>query len=368
MAIKSAIDTYLFAGIQGIDDEKPILNESARTEQAYYFTRLYDNNRYTIFTKPIEEGKPKKNSLGLWEVSVTLLFYKDALDRDLLQNKLRKPKSSEMTSEEISNEGVNPTIMVVPYKHENETYKEILEYNANKRIAIGKVQEEFSEIGIITVDFEAKYNAALRALEFESMTADAFDAQLIKNSGADIYVSVDIIEQNINSKKHVALSIKAYETSTGNLLASKTSNYSGNTTFDRLCVGAIHKISQEFIAGVMDSLAKKTTRGTTVSLRIAIDGSSYKTLDDEVGDSDFGISDYIRSWIRKNAVNGQFHQQGKTDVMMILDNVQIPNKTADGELQDANDFAVRLSRFLKKKGINASNRLDGNTIYITIND
>ena len=53
---------------------------------------------------------------------------------------------------------------------------------------------------------------------------------------------------------------------------------------------------------------------------------------------------------------------------MILDNIQIPNKDENGILQDANDFAVRLTRYLKKLGINASNRLDGNTIYLTIED
>ena len=220
-----------------------------------------------------------------------------------------------------------------------------------------------------TVDFEAKYNAALRSNEFEYENAGSFDDQLIKSSGADIYVSVDIIKRNTGSKGSVSLTLKAYETATGNLLSSKISNYSGTTSFDRLCVGAIHKVSEEFLAEVVESLAKTIDRGTSVTLRVGIAEGSYRTLNDEVGnDGLFVISDYIRTWIRKNAVGGVFHQQGKTDLSMILDNIQIPNKDENGILQDANDFAVRLTRYLKKLGINASNRLDGNTIYLTIED
>ena len=152
-------------------------------------------------------------------------------------------------------------------------------------------------------------------------------------------------------------------------MSSKISNYSGTTSFDRLCVGAIHKVSEEFLAEVVESLAKTIDRGTSVTLRVGIAEGSYRTLNDEIGnDGLFVISDYIRTWIRKNAVGGVFHQQGKTDLSMILDNIQIPNKDENGILQDANDFAVRLTRYLKKLGINASNRLDGNTIYLTIED
>lgn len=368
MAVKSAIDTYLFAGIQGVDDGKPILKESDRSTHSYYFDRLYENNRYAVFAKPTDSPKPKKNALGLWEVTVTVLLYKDALDRDLLQNNMRQPEASEMSAEEVSNNGINPSIMVVPYKQEYETYQQILSHDSDKRIAISKVQEEFRSIGVTTVDFEAKYNSALRSNEFEYENASSFDDQLIKSSGADIYVSVDIIKRNTGSKGSVSLTLKAYETATGNLLSSQISNYSGTTSFDRLCVGAIHKISEEFLAEVVESLAKNINRGTSITLRVGIAEGSYRTLNDVIGNDGFVISDYIHTWLRKNAVNGSFRQQGKTDLSMIYDEIQIPNKDENGTPQDANDFAMRLARYLRKLGLNVSNRLDRNTIYITIED
>lgn len=369
-AVKSAIDTYIFSGIEGVGDGKPVVEESARQEHSYYFDRLYNQNRYAVFVKSaVEQEKPKKNSLGLWEATVTVTLYRDAIDRDLLQNKVRKQKTSEVSAEEVSESGINPTIMVVPYKNDYETYRDVLARDADKRIAVGKVQEEFNNIGVETIDFDAKYNAALRANEMEYDNADSFDTQLIKNSGADIFVSVDIVKQMIRGGSgSVALSLKAYQTSTGRLLASKTSNFSGRTTFDRLCVGAIHKVSKEFLAGVVESLAKDITRGSSVVIRVGVDGNSYRSLDDEVGNEEFGISDYIRSWVRKNAVGGRFHQQGRTSTSLILDQVQIPNTNKAGDPQDANDFAVRLSRYLRKIGVNNTNRVDGNTIYISITD
>lgn len=60
--------------------------------------------------------------------------------------------------------------------------------------------------------------------------------------------------------------------------------------------------------------------------------------------------------------------QGKTANSIIFDNIQIPIKDEDGMSQDAADFAARLRMYLRKKGINASDRIDGLSIYITISD
>lgn len=371
LAIKSAFDTYLFAGIENINDGKPVLTSDARTEFDTYFHRLYEENRYRVFTKStFEVEKPKKQQNKKYRATVLVEIYKNALEKDLINSKLIDSGASKDVIEKIEDEIVMPTIMVVPYRGDNETFKIILSKDFDKRVAVGKVQDEFREIGIETVDFEAKYNAALRSHEFETNMADAFDTQLIKNSGADVYVTVDINKSSTTAGNSVTLSLKAYDTATGRVLASKqvASDRYRTGGFDKLCMFAVKKVSKEFLSDISGSLAKKATAGSTVALRVSIDGSSFKSLDDEVAGSDFAISDVIRSWLRKNAVGGKFHQQGKTDLAIIFDNINIPNKTPEGELQDATDFATRLTRYLKKKGINASNRMDGSTIYITIKD
>ncbi|MDD2960605.1 MAG: DUF6175 family protein [Muribaculaceae bacterium] len=373
LAIKSAFDTYLFAGIEGVGEGKALLPESARTNNENYFRRLYDESRYKVFVKgEIKDiEKHKKQSDGSYLAIVTIEIYHQTLEKDLISNKIMESEEAKQEKiEEIENQILMPSIMVIPYRKSGETFKTILENDFDKRIAVGKVQDEFREKGITTVDFEAKYNAALRSNEFEVSMADAFDTQLIKNSGADVYVTVDINKSSTTRGSRVGLSLKAYDTATGAVLASKqeAGDYYRTNAFDKLCMFSIKKLSKEFLDDVAGSLANKVKKGSGVALRVSIGGTSYKSLDDEVGGSGFGISDYVRSWLRKNAVKGVFHQQGKTDLAIIFDNINIPNKNELGEFQDSTDFAVRLTRYLKKLGVNASNRIDGNTIYITITD
>ena len=368
IAIKSAFDTYLFGGIEGVNNGEPILDESQRTENKDYFTRLYDNDRYTVFLKDYSEiMKPKKNSFGVYETTIMVGIYHKSLIRDLKNSKVIKPEPVKVKKEVRK---VMPTIMVVPYKTEYQTYKYVLENDYDKRIAVAKVQEEFDNKGINTVDFEAKYNAIARASQMDANASTSFDDQVIRNSGADVYVTVDIKKSLGYSSPSFSLSIKAIHNATGTALASETSKVTGyaNSEFDNLCAVAIQRVSDSFLTEVCNELNKIPEQGHTATIYVSIDGDSYKTLDDEVGDSGYGISDYIRKWIKTYAENGVYHMQGKTANSIIFDNIQIPIKDEDGMSQDAADFAARLRMYLRKKGINASDRIDGLSIYITISD
>lgn len=371
MAVKSAIDTYLFAGIAGVEDGKPLLDESARNTNITYFNRLYADGRYNVFVKNVVElEKPQKQPSKLYRTKVSVEFFPQALYKDLLNSKVLKPSAADVSLKETQEMISMPSIMVVPYKKDGQTYKSVLAGDFDKRMAVGKVQDEFRSKGVETVDLEAKLDATLRSLEFESDMADSFDTQLIKNSGADVYVTVDLIKDITSVGSRVALSLKAYDTATGRVLSSKqgSSDRFRTSAIDKLCVYAVQSVAPEFLKDISEGMAKKVSSGSTMALKVSIDGTSYRSLDDEVAGTDLGISDIIRSWLRKNAVNGAFHMQGKTSTAIIFDEVKIPNKNADGDLQDATDFGVRLTRFLKNKGINATNRIDGSTIYISIQD
>lgn len=373
MAVKSAFDTYMFAGIAGVNDDQPLIaNENARSDNETYFRRLFEEGRYSVFCKNIVESeKPKKNKFtNKYTSTVTVEIYNDALYKDLLKSNVIEPKASDISMKDTRKMMVMPSIMVVPYKNAGATYKGILANDFDRRMAVGKVQDEFRSKGIQTVDLEAKLDAALRSMEYEVDAADSFDSQLLKNSGADVYVTVDLIKDVRVSGSRVALSLKAYDTATGRVLASKqcSSERFNTSAFDKLCIFAVQSVSSAFLKDIGESFANNLAEGASVTLRISMDGASYQSLDDEVGGNDFGISDLVRSWLRQNAVDGMFHMQGKTDTVMILDEVKIPTKNKDGVLQDAGDFASRLKKYMKRNGINASERIDGSTIYITVSD
>lgn len=368
LAIKSAFDTYLFGGINGINNGEPILQESQRTENIDYFSRLYDNDRYTVFLKDFKEiEKPKKNSLGFYETTIIVGIYHKSLLRDLNNSKVIKPKSVQV---ENNVQKIMPTIMVVPYKTDYQTYKHVLETDFDKRIAVAKVQEEFDKQKINTIDFEAKYNAMMRVIQMEASSANSFDDQIVRNSGADVYVTVDIKKSHGHNTPSVSLTIKAIHNATGTALASDISKVTGyaNSDFDNLCALAIQKISKSFLDEVCTELNKIPEQGHTAAIYVSINENSYKTLDDEISDSGYGISDYIRKWIKSYAENGIYHMQGKTANTIIFDNIKVPTKDEDGLTQDIADFAAKLRIYLKRKGINAIDRVDGHSIYITISD
>lgn len=368
MAIKSAFDTYLFGGIDGVNNGNPILQESQRTDNSDYFARLYDDDRYAVFLNGYKEvDKPKKNSLGLYETTVIVGIYYKSLLRDLNNSKVIKPEPTKINDDV---QKIMPTIMVVPYKTEYQTYKYVLETDFDKRIAVAKVQEEFDKQNINTIDFEAKYNAVARANQMDAMSSSSFDDQVIRNSGADVYVTVDINKSFGKGTPSVSLTIKAIHNATGKALASEISKVTGyaSSEFDNLCALAIQKVSKSFLEEVCDELNKIPEQGHTAAIYVSVDENSYKTLDDEIGDSGYGISDYIRKWIKTYAENGIYHIQGKTANTIIFDNIQIPTKDEDGLTQDVADFAAKLRIYLRKKGINAIDRVDGHSIYITISD
>ena len=369
-AIKSAIDTYIFYGIEGLKgNETGCAAEDAHSSNPDYFVRLYEEDRYKTFVKSfVELDKPKKDGLGNFHVRVEIEIYRLSLDRDLERNNILPPPPPAPTDPRIS-------IMVVPYRSEGKTFSDILNSDYDLRAAVAKVQDEFRTKNIETVDFEARYNAALRRNQYESESAYSFDAELLRTCGTDVYVTVDVDKRYNASGLSLGLSLKAYETATGRVLASvvQSSGVYRTNDFDKLCIFTIQQLSDKFLKDVHESLTSGggsdgSSPRKLVTISISIDGASYMTLGDVIGDAGFDISDYLRAWVKKNSEGGVYHLQGKTDVLMVFDSVDIPQYDETGIRQDASDYAASLTRYLRKLGLNASNRIDGQTIYITLSD
>ena len=92
---------------------------------------------------------------------------------------------------------------------------------------------------------------------------------------------------------------------------------------------------------------------------------SAVTFDYEVEDYT-PLRDALHSWMRKNALNGKFHVQGSTKNMMVLDEIQVPNKDENGIDMDVNDFALKLYRYLRAQGLQVERTVLNNRITITI--
>ena len=189
---------------------------------------------------------------------------------------------------------------------------------------------------------------------------------ILANSGADVSVSVDISQNSNQFGTAVSLTLKAVDISTSNTYASVTKNAPRkHASVEVICSALAEVMIDEFLKQIEVGFAKKIAGGNAISISFTIDSQSSVTFDTEV--SNFTpLSDAIFQWLRTNAKDGKYHSQGRTKNVMMLDQIQIANKRADGTDMDINDFALELYRFLRSQNLTVERNINGNKIDITI--
>lgn len=219
MALKSIFNALFLNGIDGVENGRPLVGK----EDSYYMNQFF-NSRYMLFVKNYETvEEPVRQSSRLYKGTVTAQILLGALKKDLIRNKLMTKPMEEMSMEETRQQVALPTIMVVPYKsNDRSSYAGILKNDFDLRVAVSTVKEGFVKLGVKTVAAEGKQAGTLRASEWESKNADSNDKQLLMNSGADVYVIVDLQKDiSATSGSRVSLIMTARETATGIDLASR---------------------------------------------------------------------------------------------------------------------------------------------------
>lgn len=364
-ALKSIFNALFVNGVNGINEGKPFLTK----ENKYYVDQFF-SSRYLLFVRNhTEEGKPEKLSSGLYKGVVTAEILVDALIKDMVRNNVMTKPLENVSMEETQEEIPLPSIMVVPYKRNtNMSYATILSTDFDLRMAVSAVDNGFKQLHVNTISVETRTDMTQRSMDWEANNADSNDRQLLLNSGADVYVIVDLKKDISTTGSRVSLIMSARETATGRNLASRSgwTNRFKTSELDKLCAYATEDVLSGFLKDISIEFAKKLTKGNTVALRIGLSETSINTLNDRVGNSNVSISSLIRNWVRKNSQGGRYHIQGSVAESLIFDTVQIPTHDADGILMDASTFADNLAFYLEEQSISCSIRIDGNTIYVTI--
>ncbi len=367
MAIKSAFYTLLYRGVNGYNNNKPLVQRNNQ----YYFDKFI-NSRYSMFVRNYAEiGEAEKLSGGKQyksQVEVNILI--KSLVKDLVFEKLMDNPLEEVTMQDTKEEIGLPSITVVPYKKEEETFRSILQNDFDRRMAVSRVQEGFNRLGVTTVDFEGKLDAMWRSREFNANTADSDEKRLLMNSGADVYVIVDIMKDISDAEgSRVSLNMKAYETASGNILSARQewTNRFRTNDLDRLCIYAVEGQLKGFLDDLAVNFARGIAKGNSVVLKISKGVNSTLHLNSQVGPQKYSLSNVIRRWVRQNAQDGRYHLQGVVDEEMIFDDVKIPSKDVDGLPMDPAQFGDNLLFHLNEEiGVPCEMKLDGRTIYITL--
>lgn len=358
-AIKSLFYTLFFQGVEGVADGKPLVAKPNVPYTNSFFNDMARYSSYVTGTEEIVKSKKTGNYFqGTFKITLRL--------RQLINDVRKNTHYDEMMAEQPEIKLPNPTIIVVPYKKEGESYQAILENDYDKRIAVSAVQRGFEDCGIKTIDLQARLDRAKRNAQYEENagTADSNDKQLLESSGADVYVTVDLLKDVTDEDARVSLIMKAYETASGTIWASQdgwTNRFRTNDT-DILCSYAV----KDNLPGFLEQIIDNFTRPTRASLQISLSGMSYNSISDARGDDGRRVMDVIQDWLDRNSEKGEYHLQGIVDEKAIFDYVILPLQDENGYKMTPDKFAGRLRIALEEQGVYSSQRIEGNTIFLIL--
>lgn len=365
-AKKRLFYALFYKGVAGVNDNAPLIEKDNVALTMPFFDASKAYEAYIIEATEKAEGK-KINGHNAATYSITVSM-------SLLMEYLKK--NGMMASVVgFGEEGgpIMPTIMTIPFRKKGESFQTILESNPDMRVAVANVQDGFRSRNVTTYDFFAVLQSNERGMVYEDNqgTADSNDRQLALSSGSDVYVELDLIKDEKPEGNKVTLILKAYETATGAVLASKnviTRRYP-SASIDMLTKYAVRDELQSFLNDICKVwVGPIQTVGTRITLRFSLlDGGVIMSFDDKVGPNNYSLSNVVRQWVRKNCYKAQYHLKTLVAEMMLFDSVTMPPTDEDGLPMDAAQFAFLLESYLKETiGVDCSSRVDGNMVLFSI--
>lgn len=256
---------------------------------------------------------------------------------------------------------VQPTIMVIPFTKEDQDIRTILEDDFNKRIAIAKVKEAFDNRGFTTKDFVGSLKIALKETSLNSDNKTDLKANVIRLSGADFYVEVEVFVQKTNTGNSVKLILQGYDSFTGQSLSNKVGESGKYYTEDiaKLSQKAVESCSEEFLNTLNTKFGDIVANGRSIRINIGFDSDSEYNMDSEINNDGDLISDVLEDWLADNSYKNYFHIQGISESEMIIDDYRIPLKDPNGRNFRVTHVARAIRRYINSLGLNVKTDMEG---------
>lgn len=264
-AIKSLIYTLFFQGVEGVNDGKPLVS---KPNEAYTNTFFNNLARYTPYVVSAEEAVKATKVGGRFQGTMRITLRLRQLINDVRKNTHYDEVMAEIPKPRLP----KPTIIVVPYKKKGESFEAKLENDNDYRIAVSAVQKGLEACDIKTIDLQGRIDAMNRRGQYEENAgaAESNDKQLLMSSGADVYVTVDLMKDYTAQGARVALIMKAYETASGTIWASEDgwTNRFQTTQTEVLCSYAV----KDHLSPFLEQIIKNFSLPARVVLQISISG------------------------------------------------------------------------------------------------
>ena len=250
---------------------------------------------------------------------------------------------------------VQPKILVIPYTKGDEDMGTVLEEDANRRIAVSTVKQAFDDLGFSTIDLQqvirtVRTNAALL------LTAETdFQTQILDQSGADIYVRLEIMDPEDPVNPSSATIIRsAYLRTTSRSLANmigRSGRYRG-VEYSRLVERAASDSISAFLQMMQSRFDDVVKNGAMISFIISVTQGAETDLGSEVGPDPDLLAFLIEDWFSENAWKNNYNIASTSSLRMVIDPVRIPLYDPTTCLNyNPSQFAQEFVRFLRTLGV-----------------
>jgi len=265
---------------------------------------------------------------------------------------------------------VQPSIMVIPMKKQGEDYRQLLENGADKRLAISRVKAAFDSRGFTTYDFEAELKKVTTLGAFNGDTQTDVKDAIVRNSGADIFVEVDIIVMRGQSGTEVTIILEAFESATGRSLSNDDESSGKYYTDDiaKLAGKAIDGMKENFLNQLQLKFTEIVTNGRSVYIEFGLSQEATINFQSEVNTDGDLLSEVIGVWMKDNAYKNYAKRGGSTALKVVYDDVRLPLKDQETGLNyEIESFGRAIRLFLRSMNIKATIDYPRGQIVVTVN-
>lgn len=264
-AAMSALDTYLFVGIEGVNGGKPLLAECAREQKPGYFSRLYDEGRYSVFARVLtEKPKAEKQPDGRFLTTVEVAISFKALQRDIATSKLPLYGQEQVVEKPaVDASAVEvPRLLILPDLSQQpaESCIAAIERDANVRMAMNSLAAQFTKRGVEVVDYKNAYDSYM--LANPGTDAASAEAAVLGQCATKAVVLVSAGRKSQYGSNGVTLGIKAVDSATKEIIArEETSTRLVNTdNIAKLFDFASVRVMAKFIPAMKEALAQRMSK------------------------------------------------------------------------------------------------------------
>jgi hypothetical protein len=174
--------------------------------------------------------------------------------------------------------------------------------------------------------------------------------KLLKVAKPDIILELSWTVNIQGPKKYLTFDLKGIDAGTNKPIASAggpgTPSFSADVPV--LLQEAVLSQLDNFNAQLMNHFKDMFENGREISLDIKVWDNSPKKLNDEINDDGDQLKDDIKKWVKNNTVKGRFTLSNSSPSFMSFTQVRIPIYDEDNAAFDADGFATKLRKYLRK--------------------